>query len=81
MKVGYARVSRFEQHLGLREDALTAEGCDRIFIETTSGAREARPELEQALQFARPGDTLVVWNLDRLGRSLKHLIATIEALE
>jgi DNA invertase Pin-like site-specific DNA recombinase len=81
MNVGYARVSRFEQNLDLQRDALTAEGCERIFVEKASGAREDRPELEQALQFARPGDTLVVWKLDRLGRSLKHLMATVEALE
>jgi DNA invertase Pin-like site-specific DNA recombinase len=81
MQVGYARVSRFEQNLDLQRDALTAAGCERLFIEKASGAREDRPELEQALQFTRPGDTLVVWKLDRLGRSLKHLIATVEALE
>jgi DNA invertase Pin-like site-specific DNA recombinase len=74
-------VSRFEQNLDLQRDALAAEGCERIFVEKASGAREDRPELEQALQFARPGDTLVVWKLDRLGRSLKHLMATVEALE
>jgi DNA invertase Pin-like site-specific DNA recombinase len=52
---GYARVSGFEQHLDLQEDALSAEGCERIFVEKASGAREARPELEQALRFARSG--------------------------
>ena len=81
MHVGYARVSRFEQHLDLQRDALTAADCEQIFVEQASGARDDRPELERALQFARSGDTLVVWKLDRLGRSLKHLIATIEALE
>ena len=81
MNVGYARVSRFEQHLELQQDALTAAGCERIFVEKASGAREDRPELEQTLQFARAGDTLVVWKLDRLGRSLKHLIAMVEELQ
>ena len=62
-------------------DALTAAGCEHFFSDVASGARTARPGLEQALTFCRPGDTLVVWKLDRLGRSMAHLIETIRTLE
>jgi DNA invertase Pin-like site-specific DNA recombinase len=65
----------------LQQDALTAAQCEQIFTDTVSGAKAARPGLEQALAFARAGDTLVVWRLDRLGRSLAHLIATVRQLE
>jgi DNA invertase Pin-like site-specific DNA recombinase len=81
MLVGYARVSTQDQTLALQQDALQQAGCERIFTDTASGARADRPGLEQAIAFARPGDTLVVWKLDRLGRSLPHLIETVRNLE
>jgi DNA invertase Pin-like site-specific DNA recombinase len=81
MQIGYARVSTEDQTLDLQRDALTAAGCGQIFTDTRSGARSDRPGLAQALAYVRPADTLVVWRLDRLGRSLPHLIETITALE
>src|SRR5512144_3231608 len=82
MLVGYARVSTLEQTLALQQDALTKAGCTRIFTDTASGARTDRSGLDQALSFVRDHeDTLVVWRLDRLGRSLKHLIETMTALQ
>ena len=81
MKVGYARVSTREQDPGLQVDALREAGCEKIFTDEASGARSERPGLEKALEFLREGDCLVVWRLDRLGRSLKHLIEVIEGLE
>src|SRR5512143_301946 len=81
MLVGYARVSTHDQTLALQQDALTAAGCARLFTDTASGGTTDRPGLEDALGYARPGDTLVVWRLDRLGRSLRHLIDTITALQ
>ena len=80
MLIGYARVSTTEQTLALQNDALTNAGCSRIFTDTASGATTTRPGLMQAMTFAREGDVLVVWRLDRLGRSLKHLIDTITTL-
>ncbi len=80
MLVGYARVSTQEQTLALQQDALKHAGCDKLFTDTLSGAKAERPGLTEALDFLRPGDTLVVWRLDRLGRSLKHLIETVAAL-
>jgi DNA invertase Pin-like site-specific DNA recombinase len=80
MLIGYARVSTHEQTLNLQKDALEKAGCSKIFTDTISGATTERPGLEKALAFIRPGDTLVVWRLDRLGRSLKHLIETITTL-
>ena len=80
MLIGYARVSTDDQTLDLQRDALTTAGCDRLFTDTMSGATAARPGLMEALGFARPGDTIVVWRLDRLGRSLRHLIETVTAL-
>jgi len=80
MLIGYARVSTLDQNLDLQRDALSEAGCERIFIEQMSGAVADRPELMAALQFARGGDTLVVWKLDRLARSLKQLIETVETL-
>jgi DNA invertase Pin-like site-specific DNA recombinase len=74
MKIGYARVSTQDQHLGLQEDALKNAGCEKIFIDQTSGSKGERPGLLQAVEFMREGDTLVVWRLDRLARSLKNLI-------
>ncbi len=80
MLIGYARVSTHDQTLNLQQDALEKAGCSKIFTDTISGAKTERPGLEQALAYVRPGDTLVVWRLDRLGRSLRHLIETITAL-
>jgi len=78
--VGYARVSTAEQDPALQLDALNSAGCWRVFTDHASGSREDRPELVAALDSLRPGDTLVVWRLDRLGRSLPHLIDTVTAL-
>lgn len=81
MKIGYARVSTNEQNTDLQIDALQSVGCDRIFEEKASGASRDRPELKSALEYARKGDVIVVWKLDRLARSLKQLIETVEDLE
>lgn len=81
MLVAYARVSTQDQTLALQEDALRSAGCERIFTETASGAQTDRPALAEVLLFLRPGDTLVVWRLDRLGRSLHHLLDVVMALE
>jgi len=81
MKVGYARVSTNDQHLSMQTDALKSSGCEKIYHDIASGAKTARPGLEQALSFARAGDTIIVWKLDRLGRSIQHLIESINALE
>jgi DNA invertase Pin-like site-specific DNA recombinase len=81
MKIGYARVSTQEQDLALQLDALNKEGCERIFQEKASGAQRDRPELKAALGYMRKGDTLVVWKIDRLARSLKQLIETIESFQ
>ena len=72
--IGYARVSTAEQDSALQTDALHKAGCERIFDDTVSGAKAERPGLTAALEFLRDGDVLVVWRLDRLGRSLPHLI-------
>src|SRR5436305_14961175 len=80
MLIGYARVSTQDQTLDLQTDALKHAGCEEIFIDTTTGARLERPGLQAAMNHLRAGDTLVVWRLDRLGRTLKHLIATITDL-
>ena len=80
MLVGYARVSTTDQNLALQTDALHAAGCKRVFTDTVSGAKVERPGLAEALTACRPGDTLVVWKLDRLGRSLPHLVETVRAL-
>jgi DNA invertase Pin-like site-specific DNA recombinase len=79
--IGYARVSTSEQNPALQLDALHDAGCARVFTDQASGAIAERPELARALDHLRPGDTLVVWKLDRLGRSLRHLIDTVRALE
>lgn len=81
MKIGYARVSTDDQSLGLQLDALLAAGCDKIFQETVSGAKCDRQILTECLAALSPGDILVVWRLDRLGRSLKHLIDLVEQLK
>lgn len=78
--VGYARISTTDQNAALQLDALKAAGCERVFSETASGARAGRPVLGAALDYMRPGDTLVVWKLDRLARSLTQLIETVERL-
>jgi DNA invertase Pin-like site-specific DNA recombinase len=78
--LGYARVSTTDQQPHLQVDALTAAGCYRVFVETASGSSTDRPVLEQVLDQLRPGDTLVVWKLDRLGRSLRHLVDTVTGL-
>ncbi|MDP1590408.1 MAG: recombinase family protein [Prosthecobacter sp.] len=79
--IGYARVSTGEQSADLQTDALTQAGCLRIFTDSASGKTASRPQLDRCLDFIRPGDTLVVWRLDRLGRSLKHLLAVMESLD
>jgi DNA invertase Pin-like site-specific DNA recombinase len=74
MLIGYARVSTQDQNLDLQREALTAAGCRKIFEDRASGSRAERPGLDRALEMLREGDTLVVWKLDRLGRSVKHLV-------
>lgn len=81
MLIGYARISTEEQSLEPQLEALKEAGCEKFFQEVASGAKTARPHLEEALKYARKGDVIVVWKLDRLGRSLKHLIETIQDLE
>ena len=81
MLVGYARVSTDDQHLHLQMDALKAAGCNKLFEDVMSGAKDKRPGLTDALEYVRDGDTLVVWRLDRLGRNLKHLIEVVESLQ
>ena len=80
MLLGYARVSTIDQNLALQRDALAEAGCRRIFTEQLPSAVTDRPALREALEFARSGDTLIVWKLDRLARSMKQLIETIEEL-
>src|SRR5918998_6784988 len=83
MLIGYARVSTDDQNLDLQRDALEKAGCnpEHIFTDQVSGTKARRPGLEQALSHLRSGDTLVVWRLDRLGRSLRHLIDTVTDLQ
>ena len=81
MLLGYARCSTTDQDPALQLDALTVAGCERIWTETASGAAAERPKLADLLSHARGGDTLVVWRLDRLGRSLPHLIGLLADLE
>lgn len=81
MKIGYARVSTDDQNLSLQLDALKDADCGRIYRDKASGAKAQRPGLQEALEHLREGDMLVVWRLDRLGRSLKHLIETVQLLE
>lgn len=80
MLVGYARVSTQDQNLDLQKDALLKAGCEKLFLDKASGALKERPGLHEALSFLREGDTLVVWKLDRLGRSLKNLIEMVNDL-
>ncbi|WP_297804147.1 recombinase family protein [uncultured Brevundimonas sp.] len=81
MLVGYARVSTHDQDPTLQRVALHEVGCEQVFEETASGAQRDRPELSAALAYMRKGDTLVVWKLDRLARSVRQLIETVEGLE
>src|SRR5947207_13936348 len=81
MQIGYARVSTDEQTLDLQLDALKAAGCEELHRDIASGAKAERPGLAKALERLRAGDTLVVWRLDRLGRSLRHLIDTLTDLD
>ena len=81
MTIGYARVSTQDQNLSLQLDALKAQGCNRVFQEKASGAKTDRPELAKLLEHVREGDTVVVWKLDRLGRSLTHLVQLVTELE
>ncbi len=81
MKIGYARVSTNDQTIEPQTDALSDAGCEKLFNDVASGARTQRPGLDQAIAFCRQGDTLVVWKLDRMGRSMSHLIEMIQQLE
>jgi DNA invertase Pin-like site-specific DNA recombinase len=79
--IGYGRVSTADQSLALQRDALAAVGCEPVFEDQASGSKTDRPGLAEALGYARRGDVIVVWKLDRLGRSMAHLIETVRALE
>ena len=81
MKIGYARVSTQDQNLWLQLDALKAASCEMIYQEKASGAKVDRPELKKLLEHARAGDAIVIWKLDRLGRSLPHLVELVTSLE
>lgn len=81
MLIGYARVSTHDQSLDLQRDALTTVGCERIIVDVASGSKQERTGIDQLREIIRKGDVLVVWRLDRLGRSLKQLIALIEEFE
>ena len=80
MKIGYARVSTGLQNLNLQEDRLNAYGCEKIFSDHISGSKSKRPGLDKAIEFARAGDTIVVWRLDRLGRNMEDLITLVNEL-
>ncbi|HDB4042399.1 TPA: recombinase family protein [Staphylococcus aureus] len=80
MKIGYARVSTGLQNLNLQEDRLNAYGCEKIFSNHISGSKSKRPGLDKAIEFARSGDTIVVWRLDRLGRNMEDLITLVNEL-
>ncbi len=78
--IGYARVSTENQHVDLQKDALRKAGCERVFEDIISGAKTERQGLDAALAYLREGDTLLVWKLDRLGRSMVHLVNTVQGL-
>ncbi len=80
MRIGYARVSTREQNFDMQVDALREAGCEKIYSEAVSGARADRPVLEELLRNIRSGDVLVIWKLDRLGRSLRHLVELVGIL-
>lgn len=80
MKIGYIRISTQDQNYNLQEDALNKLGCEMIFKETVSGAKKERPQLKKLLEQIRTGDVIIVYKLDRLGRSLKHLLEIVEIL-
>jgi len=80
LKIGYARVSTGLQNLNLQEDHLNAYGCEKIFNDRISGSKSKRPGLDKAIEFARSGDTIVVWRLDRLGRNMEDLITLVNEL-
>ena len=81
MLIGYARVSTDDQNLHLQNDALKKAGCEKIYTDQLGGATTERPGLSTVFEMLRPGDTLVIWRLDRLGRSLKHLISMVDQLD
>lgn len=81
MKIGYARVSTADQSLNPQTDSLSEAGCEKLFTDVASGARTQRPSLEKAMSFCRKGDIFIVWKLDRMGRSMSHLIEMIQMLE
>ena len=81
MLIGYARVSTQDQDLTAQIDALTKKGCEEIFEDKVSGMKSSRPGLDEALTYMRAGDTFVVWKLDRLGRSLRHLLELVAELK
>lgn len=81
IKLGYARVSTLEQNLDLQLDALKKEGCKKVFTDKVSGVRSHKPNFEKLIEYARPGDTIIVWKLDRLGRSTVKLIELMEELK
>ncbi len=81
MNIGYARVSTLDQNLNLQIDALSNVGCDRIFQEKITGTKLTRPQLHEAIEYARANDVIVVWKLDRLGRSLKDLLTIVNELQ
>ncbi|MCY3874158.1 MAG: recombinase family protein [Rhodobacteraceae bacterium] len=81
MLVGYARVSTLDQNPSLQIDALREAGCEKIYVEKASGARQNRPQLKAAFEYLRDGDTLVVWKLSRLARSLKQVIQTVQDMQ
>ncbi|HFE4878155.1 TPA: recombinase family protein [Staphylococcus aureus] len=80
MKIGYARVSTGLQNLNLQEDRLNTYGCEKIFNDHMSGSKSKRPGLDKAIEFARSGDTIVVWRLDRLGRNMEDLITLVNGV-
>lgn len=81
IKIGYARVSTFDQNLDLQIDALKKEGCKQIFTDKISGVKSQKPNFDKLLEYAREGDTIIVWKLDRLGRSTVQLIELMEELK